>query len=40
MDRTVDAHIKLLQGKLREIDPAGNPIKTHRGLGYSWSDEG
>ena len=36
MDRTVDAHVKLLRAKLREIDPDRNPIKTHRGLGYSW----
>ncbi|GAB5561572.1 MAG: beta-lactam response regulator transcription factor BlrA [Synoicihabitans sp.] len=39
MDRTVDAHIKLLRTKLREIDPGQSPIKTHRGLGYSWSVE-
>lgn len=36
LDRTVDAHVKLLRGKLREIDPDRTPIKTHRGLGYSW----
>lgn len=43
-DRTVDTHIKTLRAKLREVDdqagtPSGNagddPIRTHRGLGYS-----
>jgi two-component system catabolic regulation response regulator CreB len=35
MDRTVDAHIKNLRGKLRAINPEFDPIVTHRGLGYS-----
>ncbi|MBI1891557.1 MAG: two-component system response regulator CreB [Burkholderiales bacterium] len=35
LDRTVDAHIKQLRAKLREIDPGSDPIQTHRGLGYS-----
>lgn len=34
MDRTVDAHIKLLRSKLRAIHPE-DPIVTHRGVGYS-----
>ena len=34
-DRTVDAHIKTLRAKLREIDPAVEAIVTHRGSGYS-----
>lgn len=34
-DRTVDAHVKLLRAKLRAIDPAADPIQTHRGMGYS-----
>lgn len=34
-DRTVDTHIKTLRAKLREVDPAADPIRTHRGLGYS-----
>lgn len=34
-DRTVDTHIKTLRAKLREIDPARDPIRTQRGLGYS-----
>ena len=33
-DRTVDTHIKTLRAKLRDID-ATDPIKTHRGFGYS-----
>ncbi len=35
MDRTVDAHIKSLRAKLRAVDPKEEPIKTHRGMGYS-----
>ncbi len=34
-DRTVDTHIKTLRAKLREAAPARDPIKTHRGMGYS-----
>jgi len=34
-DRTVDTHIKTLRAKLRDIDPATDPIRTQRGLGYS-----
>jgi two-component system catabolic regulation response regulator CreB len=35
MDRTVDAHIKTLRAKLRNIRPEADLIKTHRGMGYS-----
>jgi two-component system, OmpR family, catabolic regulation response regulator CreB len=35
LDRTVDAHVKSLRAKLRAIDPASEPIQTHRGMGYS-----
>ncbi|MEM9398630.1 MAG: two-component system response regulator CreB [Verrucomicrobiota bacterium] len=35
LDRTVDAHIKQLRAKLRTIHSHTDPIKTHRGLGYS-----
>ncbi|MEE9478449.1 MAG: response regulator [Roseateles sp.] len=35
-DRTVDTHVKTLRAKLREAAPARDPIKTHRGLGYSF----
>lgn len=34
-DRTVDSHIKTLRAKLREADDDADPIRTHRGLGYS-----
>jgi two-component system catabolic regulation response regulator CreB len=39
LDRTVDAHIKLLRAKLREAAPDSDPIVTHRGLGYSLREE-
>jgi len=39
LDRTVDAHIKLLRAKLREAGPDADPIVTHRGLGYSLREE-
>ena len=35
VDRTVDTHIKTLRAKLRAVDAGRNPIRTHRGLGYS-----
>lgn len=34
-DRTVDAHIKTLRGKLRAVATDADPIQTHRGTGYS-----
>lgn len=36
-DRTVDTHIKTLRGKLRAAEGGDgeDPIRTHRGLGYS-----
>ena len=34
-DRTVDTHVKTLRAKLRELAPDEDPIRTHRGLGYS-----
>lgn len=37
LDRVVDTHIKTLRSKLREIREDVNPIRTHRGLGYSIS---
>ncbi|WP_269531772.1 two-component system response regulator CreB [Chitinimonas sp. BJYL2] len=36
-ERSVDTHIKSLRAKLREHDAACDPIRTHRGLGYSLS---
>lgn len=35
MDRAVDTHIKTLRQKLKQINQDNDPIKTHRGLGYS-----
>jgi two-component system catabolic regulation response regulator CreB len=35
MARTVDTHIKSLRGKLRAVAPDVEPIRTHRGFGYS-----
>jgi len=35
LDRTVDTHIKMLRAKLKKITPEFDPIKTHRGIGYS-----
>lgn len=34
-DRTVDTHIKTLRAKLRAVNPALDPIQTHRNMGYS-----
>jgi len=38
-DRTVDAHIKALRAKLREVDQTADPISTHRGMGYSLRED-
>jgi two-component system catabolic regulation response regulator CreB len=35
VDRTVDTHVKTLRAKLRAVSDARDPIRTHRGLGYS-----
>ena len=35
LERTIDSHIKSLRNKLRAVDSESNPIRTHRGLGYS-----
>lgn len=37
-DRVIDTHIKTLRSKLRDINPDREPIKTHRGVGYSWEE--
>lgn len=34
-ERSVDTHIKTLRAKLRDVDTMLDPIRTHRGLGYS-----
>jgi two-component system, OmpR family, catabolic regulation response regulator CreB len=38
-DRTVDAHVKALRAKLRDIDESVDPISTHRGMGYSLRED-
>ena len=35
LERTIDAHVKSLRAKLREIDPDTDPIETRRGFGYA-----
>jgi two-component system catabolic regulation response regulator CreB len=35
VDRTVDTHVKTLRAKLRQVHEGRDPIRTHRGLGYS-----
>jgi two-component system catabolic regulation response regulator CreB len=35
LERTVDTHIKSLRQKLKQITPHNDPIRTHRGFGYS-----
>jgi two-component system catabolic regulation response regulator CreB len=39
LDRTVDAHIKTLRRKMHAVDPSYDPVKTHRGIGYSFDAE-
>jgi two-component system catabolic regulation response regulator CreB len=39
IDRTVDAHIKTLRAKLKAVAPDLDPIRTHRGSGYSLADD-
>lgn len=36
-ERNIDSHIKSLRSKLRSVMADGEPIQTHRGLGYSYS---
>ncbi len=38
LERTVDAHVKSLRSKLREVKPDVEAIRTHRGLGYSLTE--
>lgn len=35
LERTVDAHIRTVRQKLRDVRPETDPIETHRGVGYS-----
>jgi two-component system catabolic regulation response regulator CreB len=38
-DRTVDAHIKSIRGKLRAVRADIDPIITHRGVGYALRED-
>ncbi|MCL2102491.1 MAG: two-component system response regulator CreB [Syntrophorhabdaceae bacterium] len=38
-DRAVDAHVKSLRAKFREIEGGLDPILTHRGTGYALRDD-
>ena len=35
LERTIDAHMKTLRSKLRDIAPDADPIETRRGFGYA-----
>jgi len=39
LDRTVDAHVKTLRAKLKQVAPQLEPIRTHRGAGYSLAED-
>lgn len=39
LDRTVDAHVKQIRAKLKAILPHADPIRTHRGIGYSLKEQ-
>ena len=39
LDRTVDAHVKTLRAKLKQVAPAIEAIRTHRGSGYSLAED-
>jgi two-component system catabolic regulation response regulator CreB len=39
MERTVDAHIKSIRAKIKEVRPEADPIETHRGFGYALREE-
>ena len=39
MDRTVDAHVKTVRAKMKAIAPDEEPIRTHRGSGYSLAED-
>lgn len=38
-ERNVDSHVKGLRAKLRAVAPEADPIRTHRGVGYSYEPE-
>ncbi|MFM7784025.1 MAG: winged helix-turn-helix domain-containing protein, partial [Planctomycetota bacterium] len=38
-ERNVDSHVKGLRAKLRAVSPEADPVRTHRGVGYSYEPE-
>jgi two-component system, OmpR family, catabolic regulation response regulator CreB len=38
LDRTVDAHVKMIRAKLKAVAPGVEAIRTHRGEGYSLTE--
>jgi two-component system catabolic regulation response regulator CreB len=39
LDRTVDAHVKTLRAKMKQVAPNLEPIRTHRGAGYALAED-
>jgi len=39
LDRTVDAHVKTLRAKMKQVAPDLEPIRTHRGAGYALAED-
>lgn len=39
LDRTVDAHVKTLRAKLRQVTASLDPIRTSRGAGYALAED-
>jgi two-component system catabolic regulation response regulator CreB len=39
LDRTVDAHVKTLRAKMKQVAPGLEPIRTHRGAGYALAED-
>lgn len=39
LDRTIDAHIKTLRAKLKQLDADADEILTHRGMGYALRED-
>jgi two-component system catabolic regulation response regulator CreB len=38
-ERNIDGHVRSLRAKLRELAPDRDPIRTHRGFGYSYQPD-
>jgi two-component system catabolic regulation response regulator CreB len=39
LDRTIDAHVKTLRAKMKQVAPDLEPIRTHRGAGYALAED-